>query len=119
MLTERRRPHTLIQDARRIVLAAFEFVADDGHLGLAVFVRDERIAHPVGFEVNGQFESIRRELDARRMRVVDLASSHHSEDRKTELEFLLALRGSFDAPALTERIGALPGVKSACWKHSD
>ena len=28
---------------------------------MAVFIRDERIAHAVGFEVNGQFEPIRRE----------------------------------------------------------
>ena len=43
--------HTLLEDARRIVFAALELVADDGHLAVEVLFRDERVDHAVGFQL--------------------------------------------------------------------
>ncbi len=48
--------HALIEDRRRAVLAALEFVADDRHLRCEILATNQTVDHPVGFETNGELE---------------------------------------------------------------
>ncbi len=43
------------------VLAAFQFAEDDSALGIDLVGQEDRIGHAVAFDLQGQFESIRRE----------------------------------------------------------
>jgi hypothetical protein len=58
---------------------------------------------------------VRGELERLKMRVLDIASTHDAE--RCELTFSVALKRSFLAPELTERLSRLGGVQSASWKQ--
>ena len=45
------REDALLEDRGRVVFAHLELVADDGHLAVEVFLRDVRVDHPVGLEI--------------------------------------------------------------------
>ena len=80
---ERGGGHLLVEDRSRVVFVPFEFVAHDGHLGLAVLLAQEQVAHPVGLELHGEFEMIAWEVFVvvgaveRGGRVVDAADAVH------------------------------------------
>ncbi len=57
------RHHALVEDVLRRVLAALELVAHHRHLGGQVFVADEAVDEPVGFEVEGEVEVVVRGVE--------------------------------------------------------
>jgi putative Mg2+ transporter-C (MgtC) family protein len=61
-------------------------------------------------------DSVRAELAACDMRVLDLASSWSAESDSTELSFHVALRDRDAVPGLVERIAGLGGVTGARWR---
>jgi hypothetical protein len=50
------RHHPLRQDPLGAVLSPLELVADDRHLRLEIFLPDEAVDHPVGFELDAELE---------------------------------------------------------------
>jgi hypothetical protein len=46
----------LRENARRVVVVALEFVAHDRHFRAAIRIRDERIAHAIGFHLDREIE---------------------------------------------------------------
>jgi putative Mg2+ transporter-C (MgtC) family protein len=62
--------------------------------------------------------AIRGELLQLDIRILDVASGHFAAERRCELVFYLSVKQQrYDAPAITERVAALPGVQSARWKQ--
>ncbi len=61
VLAERDRERLLEQHVERVVLAALELVADDGHLRGEVRLAQQRAAHAVGLELEREREVLRRQ----------------------------------------------------------
>jgi hypothetical protein len=52
MFTKSGRPDSFIQDSLRIIFPTLELITHNNHFRLTIFVSDERISHPVCFEMD-------------------------------------------------------------------
>ncbi|MDG2143160.1 MAG: MgtC/SapB family protein [Planctomycetota bacterium] len=68
-------------------------------------------------EIAPQVEAISAALRRKKMRIMDIASGHSNETERHELIFYVSLKNRFQAPKLTEEVGAMTGVLSARWKQ--
>ncbi|MFT4709007.1 MAG: putative Mg2+ transporter-C (MgtC) family protein [Bacteroidia bacterium] len=70
-------------------------------------------------EIEPQVASVSAALNRHKMRIIDIASGHSNETGRHELIFYISLKNSFQAPRLTEEVGAMADVLSARWKQID
>ena len=100
----------LRQHARDIVLARFELVAHDGHFGIKVAFRDERIDHAVGFEAERPFEVVARRVEGQEViGAVEIGGAVPARAARSEFALDLAVLGRALEQQVFKQVGH-PGL---------